>query len=70
MDKLADLREGVNYVIDAMRAIIDSARRRASSDPTTEGLLPLVQRAVLVRQYECLEHAIPKAGASRNRVMG
>jgi hypothetical protein len=54
MATLDELRDSVVHVLTGMTPTIDSARKR-TWDPRIDGVLPIVQRAVLVRQYECLD---------------
>jgi len=51
---LDDLKKAVTEVLDALVPTIASAKRRAWN-PEVDGVLPLLRRAVLVRQYECLQ---------------
>lgn len=54
MATLDELRDSVVHVLTGITPTIDSARKR-TWNPRIDGVLPIVQRAVLVRQYECLD---------------
>ena len=49
-----ELRDSVVHVLTGMTPTIDSARKR-TWNPRIDGVLPIVLRAVFVRQYECLD---------------
>lgn len=54
MATLKDLRESIVHVFSAMVPTIQSAKERVW-DPFTDGFLPIVQRAILIRQYGCFD---------------
>lgn len=53
-EKIEALRKDVSVVLAEMKPLIDSAGR-FRWDPSTMGYPPVIRRAMLCRQYECLE---------------
>ena len=52
--KIDQLRDAVSVILSEMNPVIESAAR-FRWNPSTMGFLPLIRRAMLCRQYECLE---------------